>query len=440
MNSAPTVSFWLDNRRANKEGLFPIKLVITYKRNNKKYSTKNILPPDLQYMSEGNFLASYKSTTNTETSLAKKVLKNISELYILKRNEILTKVLELPNFSFQLFEEQVLNRKEIERDDLIGIGLKKIKSFSEDQLTSIGHYQMTLNSIGRYRFSEQFNIFGNDNEKYLSRRIEFSELTEKYLENYVRYLKDKDLKTATIGIHLRSLRALFNIAISKKIINRDFYPFGKGKIEISNGVSEKRILSTTQLLDVINADTINNQELFGKQMWLLSFFCYGMNIADLIHLKDSDFINDHFFRFNRRKTRKKDNVSIKVYMVNTAKDILDNLRVSGCKFTLPALNDENGFKYDSPKKVKAKNQWTVKRINRGMKSICGRLGIEKVTTYDARYTFANLAKNNAVPYNFIQECMGHANNSSITDVYMNAFDDDKIIEYTKTIYKDLIDG
>ena len=123
-----------------------------------------------------------------------------------------------------------------------------------------------------------------------------------------------------------------------------------------------------------------------------------------------------------------------------AKEILDRQCVENKKYILPALNDKSDYEYDTPKKIKAKTQWIVKRINRGMKSICEHMGVEKVTTYDARYTFANQAKNNAVPFNFIRECMGHSKGNSITDTYMNAFDDDKIKEYTNVIYKDLMSG
>jgi len=442
MNSLPTLNFWQDSRRATKDGLFPIKLVVTYRRNNKKYSTKNILPKELQYLSQGDFLASYKSTPNKEADLTKTMQKKYRQAYSAKLQELGEKVTELKRFSFQIFEERILHKKEGDRDDLVGICLEKIKSFSDTQLSSIQHYQMAINSIGRYRFGSTYDIFGKDQKKHLNKRIEYGELTQGYIEKYKQSLVERGLSTATIGIHLRALRHLFNIALKKRIIESDDYPFGKDKVKIVNGKSEKHILSITQLQKLIECETLTDQEHFAKNMWLLSFLCYGMNITDLLHLKQDNFIGKDFFRFYRRKTQKQDteNSSIKVYLTTIAREIFESLQVDDGEFSLPALNDKDGFKYDTPKKVKAKTQWIVKRINRGMKSICERLEIEKVTTYDARYTFANLAKNNAVPYNFIQECMGHSNGQSVTDSYMNAFDDDKIIEFTETIYRDLIDG
>lgn len=439
MNSTPTANFWLDTRRANKEGLYPVKLSITYERKTKRYSTKNILPLDLQYLSEGDFLASYRSTPNSESKLGATLRKKIRNLYITKLENISNQIQELDGFSFQMFEEQVLNRKEFERNDIIQIGLDKIESFNEGQITSKMHYKMALNSLGRFRFSSDYDIFGDSKDKFIHKEIPYEELTTPYMKRYVDSLKARGLATATIGIHLRCLRHLFNIAKNKKIIETDAYPFGKGKVEISNGKSEKHILSTSQLKQLIDVETYTDEESFAKDMFLLSFLCYGMNITDLLHLEESNFIGSNFFRFFRRKTSGKENRSIKVYLVPLAKEILERLRIENGKYILPALNDKTDFKYDTPERVKAKTEWIVKRINRGMKSICERLEVEKVTTYDARYSFANLAKNNAVPYNFIQECMGHSKGTSITEVYLEGFDDDKIIEYTNVIFKDLLD-
>jgi integrase len=73
-----------------------------------------------------------------------------------------------------------------------------------------------------------------------------------------------------------------------------------------------------------------------------------------------------------------------------------------------------------------------------MKKVAEKMGTKNITTYDCRYTFANLARNKNVPYNYIQVAMGHSKNNSVTDVYMDDYSEEQIRNFTEVIYADFI--
>ena len=70
----------------------------------------------------------------------------------------------------------------------------------------------------------------------------FNDITVEFLRGYERYMLHSNKSLTTIGIHLRTLRAIVNEAIVNKIIPADMYPFGlerKKKYEIPTSRNKK---------------------------------------------------------------------------------------------------------------------------------------------------------------------------------------------------------
>lgn len=57
----------------------------------------------------------------------------------------------------------------------------------------------------------------------------FETITKKWLESFNKWLKDTGMKTNSISIHLRNIRAVFNYAIDNE--ETELYPFRKFAIE-----------------------------------------------------------------------------------------------------------------------------------------------------------------------------------------------------------------
>jgi integrase/recombinase XerD len=122
---------------------------------------------------------------------------------------------------------------------------------------------------------------------------------------------------------------VYNNAINDNLIALESYPFGKtisNKFSIaSKAVSDKTILSANQIIELMNFDLSDDYKQvieFSIDFWLLSFFCNGMNITDLLHLKYSDFYNPSTFEFTRRKTSAKVDKKITITLIKPALEIL----------------------------------------------------------------------------------------------------------------------
>lgn len=82
---------------------------------------------------------------------------------------------------------------------------------------------------------------------------------------------------------------LFNRAVRDDIVDRKHYPFGKGRIVIRFPQSVKIGLSkeeVTALEEIVLDEPMEN---YARNVWLLSFYCAGMRISDVLKLTWADF-------------------------------------------------------------------------------------------------------------------------------------------------------
>ena len=80
------------------------------------------------------------------------------------------------------------------------------------------------------------------------RDIVFSEISEVLLRKFQSYLRtNRGVSERTIVNHLIVIRTIFNLAIREGIVERKYYPFGKGRIVIKFPQSIKLGLSSEEL-------------------------------------------------------------------------------------------------------------------------------------------------------------------------------------------------
>ena len=203
----------------------------------------------------------------------------------------------------------------------------------------------------------------------------------------------------TAGIDLRNIRAIFNRAITNRLISADIYPFRDFKIPSKK--TQKRSLGTT------NIKTIYRAELSGKQaqardIFMLSFFLLGINMKDLYNLTP-DNISDNRLYYDRAKTQK--NYSILIYP--EAKEIIERYK------------DGDGKRLLSFYKQYSSIYQFVKSTNKFLYQFTPALGIaDKVTTYYARHSWATIAYNNGIPKDTVRLALGHGSNT-VTDTYID---------------------
>ena len=222
-------------------------------------------------------------------------------------------------------------------------------------------------------------------------------------------------------MYLRALRAIVNIAKADKIITEDQYPFGQKsqkKYEIPRARNIKKALDENAIAKIINYEPHSENEEWARDMWLFSFFCNGMNMADIFLLKYENIQGD-FIWFHRKKTIRTRRVQepIELYISKPVREIINRW----------ANKDRSGYVFNvmntqmTPEDIYEQSHTTIRSINGYMKRIAKRLDIDvKITTYVARHSWATTLLRNGVSTAFISKGFGHTSFST-TEQYLAGF-------------------
>ena len=254
-------------------------------------------------------------------------------------------------------------------------------------------YQNTLDKIIR--------LHGDD--------VPFDAVNHSWLENFDRSMRTSDicngrgevlrtgLATNARAIHLRNIRAVFNKAIDEEVIGLELYPFRRFKIEKER--TRKRAASLTQLRALFDYPCETVAEEWAVDMARLIFYLIGINTVDLFNLEEYD---GEYIHYRRAKTGTL--YSIKVEPEAAA--LLEKYR--GREHL---LNFRERFKHLESFKAK---------INKTLKVIASKdPRIPVMTSYTFRHTWATLAAELDIPKETIAAGLGHAQNATVTDVYID---------------------
>lgn len=275
---------------------------------------------------------------------------------------------------------------------------------------------------------KKFKKFLNGND------IAFSNITYDVLKDYKHTLQKEGLKSA--ARYLSILRQVYNYAIE----NDDYMPKTN---PFKSSLFKKKITTTTanRNLSVIDVKALMSikedspkwkltYKTLALDFWKFCFYMRGINFVEMALMKPQDVTTDYFiFTRTKLKTRITDTQTIKIYP--EARAIINKYYDPEKDYLFPLL--ENGF--DKEKDVRSYKAYTGKlsTINANLRRIGVELGLDfNLTTMSARYTFINIAKQQEVPFLYLQELIGHKTNST-TDIYLDVFPQNKIDEYHRKV-------
>ncbi|MBJ2123914.1 site-specific integrase [Flavobacterium sp. IB48] len=242
--------------------------------------------------------------------------------------------------------------------------------------------------------------------------ITFKDLSVDAIYKYQSFLNGNNNSQSTIGIRIRTLRAVFNKAINREIIPGTIYPFNKFKVSKIKESGKKEYLSEEEIVLLKNAALLKKNDIFARDMFLLSFYGRGINFIDLIQLKKTDLYKETI-TYKRSKTEVIVNFKINDFW----KDKIINYASAPDSFYLFNIihNNQNSEIYINNKKEKYLKIF----INKPLKKIITDLGIKKkITYYCARHSFATILKFNNISLDIIKEALGHKDIKS-TMSYLN---------------------
>lgn len=262
-------------------------------------------------------------------------------------------------------------------------------------------------------------------KKVCNLEVSFDHVNYKFLNTLEVQLISNGLKINTVGIYLRTLRAVYNKAIKAEEAQYALYPFRNFKIR--KELIRPRTLSLNELRQYFNAKVDNTSYLY--ESWLmgkLMLMLIGINFKDMALMNDSHIQHGRLI-FNRAKTNRQ--YSIK--LLPAALEILDYFRGRSNKILLGKIREAD---IDNKKKLRATLLQANKLFNKHIGLIGKELEIkEKLTGYCFRYSWANIAKQLGYSKDLISEALGHCYGLRVTGIYLEAYDLEHIDKMNKAI-------
>jgi integrase/recombinase XerD len=395
--------------RQKRNGKYPVKLRITHQRLYRDYKTGiDMTEEEFNEANSPKPRKQFRHLAITLNEVKSKANKIIGSLKV---------------FTYQKFEDAYYGHISTV-SDLYSIFKEYVEvAHKEDRIKTAMSYQTAANSL-----------------KIFSPKATIHDVDAAFLKKYHAYLESKGKSTSTIGIYMRSLRAVYNYAISKGMIQKNNdYPFVRSKYIIPSSTNIKKTLSANEISKLLKHPCADKSFADrSKDFWLFSYLCNGINFKDIALLKKKN-IDGNMLRFVREKTKRTSQSNQKMiscYLSDESKEIIEKWGKesggNGEDYIFDIVSES-----DTPEIKQKKIDQFVQVTNKNLKRICKAVGIDKpVTTYYSRHTAATTLKRSGASILEIQEALGHST-PVITQKYLDSFEDDTKKELSIKLIKNL---
>ena len=253
-------------------------------------------------------------------------------------------------------------------------------------------------------------------------QIPFRNIDTKWLRRYEDWLRQRGSSDTTISQLFRTLRSVFNKAVELQLVKRDYYPFDVYKVSKFDTRTKKRAITKEDVHKVIALDLSQGypSERLARDIFVFSYFGAGINFADIALLKYGNIQNGRV-QYIRKKTGKPINFRL-----------TDEMHAIISKYRRGSETDEDYIFPILDRRIHKTEQQQFDRIhkmrrntNYWLRKIGQTVGIEHLTTYVARHTFATVLKRSGVNIAIISESLGHSDLST-TQIYLDSFENSQI--------------
>jgi integrase/recombinase XerD len=394
-------NIYLDELRPKKNGKCSVKIKVTFNRKRKYFST-GIELTNLEF----NQIMDGKRKTEEQ----KEINVTINDFY----NKATEVIKNLKVFTFTSFQDAFLSQRNLEDSVSSAFKIYIAQLKTENRIATASSYQCTINSLELFK-----------------KNLTFAEINPSFLKNYEKSMLQNNKSVTTIGIYLRTLRAIYNL----QNIDSSIYPFGEGNNKYSIPASRniKKALTIEEIAKIYNYEAISKStKEMAKDYWLFLYLCNGMNVKDFCMLKWVDIQGD-MLTYKRAKTlrSKKESKGISVAIKSETLEIINkwgNPSTSKDDYIFPHLKKEM-----SAERGRVVYQQLTKIINKYIKQICNELDINKnVTTYFARHSFATVLKRSGANISLISDLLGHSS-LGVTESYLDSFEKEQIQKETEAL-------
>jgi integrase/recombinase XerD len=261
--------------------------------------------------------------------------------------------------------------------------------------------------------------------KHVNLNIPFALFTARDLLQLESRLATAGMKVNSIGVHMRTFKAICNKAIKQELVDYAWYPFRSFTIRKEKTVPRVLTLQEMQRYFELNLSPTEHRYKFwciGKLLFMLR----GINVRDLINLTPANIKNGRII-YRRAKTGKMYSVALMLEAEQIFNQFSDG-------HTLLSLVSKQELQNEG-RLVKIYHQRS-KIINKHLKKLGLTIGAsEEITSYVFRYTYANIAKQMGFSKDLIAEALGHEYGNKVTGIYLEQFDLKVLDEMNLAIYE-----
>lgn len=283
-------------------------------------------------------------------------------------------------------------------------------------------------------------------DKSLDKRM-FADINYEYVRKYVQEQLKNGRKKGGISVNVRSLRTVLNTAIQDNVGSPETYPFsnrygtmaGKKIFSVDKELktkTRKRFIPKKYLLQFYNYHFKTPAYTRTQHLFFFSFFCGGINFVDMAALKNTDILNGYtkegvaqkYFIYERDKTHEPIEIALNRDIEQQIACLKENFSCLE-DYLLPIVTaNESG---------KALYEHIInkrKKFNKYLKKMAKIMefpeGLEDLSTYFARHSFAMSLFNKTKSIDIVSAGLHHASTET-TKIYLEGFGKDEIAEMTE---------
>lgn len=411
-----TLKLMLDTR--NKSATeFPIVIKVSHKSVNKMLHTGYKATIEQWDPKKLKVIPPYENCGRTNARIQSKW--GIANGIILREQENLKKL--------DVYEITEIIEKEIQ--DKLNENIQAKTIIKEKEETCLFQYGEDI--VKTLKKAERFTKTG---------KLPFSKITPKFLNEYEADCRSKEgrngkkMSTNSIGAYLRSIRLIYNAAISDKetTVNREMYPFGKGGYVIKSAKTAKRAIKEEHIDAIRELNLIEGSPIWhARNYFLWMYNMRGMNFIDVAFLQRPDLMEDDRLIYFRRKTHKPFNIKL----TKEAKDIISYYLKFNYpeKLVFPILSQVIETKNGEYIRETYRNK--TGQFNKYLKKIGTLAGIQvSLTSYVSRHTFATVGKNKGISKSMMGDMLGHSH-YGITETYFADFEQEVMDEAAEKVFE-----
>jgi len=375
---------FLDKRFELSGGTFKVRIRVTHERKSIYLNTKHSFDEDTY---NKKIIAGKNMNNNEELLKAKKEIQEIED----KAKEVID---SLPVFTFEDFK--IRFEQKGDRSDLITLLsqqskiLKAAGKFSNANI--YGYASEMFKQYANFKYKSNVLNVSKITPKELTA---FQEWAEKKIVNKDKVVVKKAYSITTISMYLVRVQKILNNLLASGELKKSLYPFGAKLYQIPQSVNNKRPLTVDEIMLLVNYAPVTKVQDFAKSMWIFSYLCSGMNMADIFKLKNSD-ISEGRMTFIRQKTKGKGKIkTLSIKITPEIQEIIDSHKVH-------VLSSDYVFKVYNEgmtEEEKHKNKdIAISTINRSLKEIAKKIGLPPtISTYFARHSYATVLMETGAP-------------------------------------------